>query len=176
MMLTQISPCSGIAGGISTTSPRTSSCVPSPRSAAMNSSAVSSLVSAAVAIGQLPRVSIWNSNIWNFPSLHRPRHLFELRKRTRLLFGKEFAAESDVDVVPGEHLVNRPLAVAVERNVDSQVGKGLPPDPRVEVLTPGIETGTSGPGGFQSSGDSPIATGQDAFQHAPLDVVALHGH
>ena len=44
-------------------------------------------------------------------------------------------------MVPGKHLVDRPFAVAVEGDVNPQLGERLPPEPGIEVFAPRIEPG-----------------------------------
>src|SRR3954453_11308930 len=75
-----------------------------------------------------------------------PGHGLELDHRAVLLLRKVVASVLDVDVVPGEHLVHRPLALAVEGNVDVHILERPPPEPGVEMLGPGVEPRPSAPG------------------------------
>src|SRR5262249_54536479 len=116
------------------------------------------------------------SGIRNSRSSDGPRHGLELDDRAGLLLGEVFAAVLDVDVAPGEDLLDRPLAVAVEGEVDAEVGEGVPQEPGVEVLGPGVEPGAASPGGLERRRHAAVAAGQDALEQAALDVVALDRH
>src|SRR3954463_7695611 len=116
--------------------------------------------------------SIMRSRVQTGPS-NGPGHRFELDDGAVLLLGQVLAPLLDVDVVPGEDLVDRPLPLAVEGDVDAEVLEGLPPELGIEVFGPGVEPGPASPGLLEPGGDAAVAPGQDAFEQAPLDVVAL---
>src|SRR5690349_17563425 len=65
-----------------------------------------------------------------------PGHRFELDDGAGLLLGQVFAPLLDVDVVPGEDLVERALPLAVEGDIDAEFLEGAPPELGVEVLGP----------------------------------------
>src|SRR3954451_3506538 len=106
-------------GDTSTTSPRTSSRGPS-NSISRNCSPVRRarvLVPVVVATrgsSRSPRSSCRIQIISN-----RPGHRLELDDRAVLLLGQVFAPLLDVDMVPGEDLVDGALPLAVERHVDA---------------------------------------------------------
>src|SRR5271165_5577983 len=76
-------------------------------------------------------------------------------------------------MVPGKDFLNRALALAVKRNIDAQIVKGLPPEVGVEMLRPGVEPGPAPPGLLDRGGDPAVAARQDPLQQAALDVVNL---
>src|SRR5262245_9741796 len=129
-----------------TTCPRTSSNRPSPRSEAMNSSAVISLGWATVDKVPLPQFSIRNRES---QGSDRPGHGFGLHQRAILLLGQVVAAVLDPEMVPGEDFLDGPRAVAVERDVDAELGERVPPKLGVEVLGPGVQPRAAAPGGLQ---------------------------
>src|SRR3954463_2809165 len=89
--------------------------------------------------------SIMRSRVQTGPS-NGPGHRFELDDRAVLLLGQVLAPLLDVDVVPGEDLVDGALPFAVERHVDAEILEGAPPEPGVEVLGPGVKLGPPSPG------------------------------
>src|SRR4051812_19914187 len=82
----------------------------------------------------------------------------------------------DVDVVPGQSLLDGPRTVYVEGEVHTEVLECLPPELRPKALVPGIKPGPAPPGFEDDSRHSAVAAGEQAFEHAPLQLVLLDLH
>ena len=61
------------------------------------------------------------------------------------------------------------------RDIDPQIGKGLPPD-RARNTRTSRRAGPAPPGFLQRGSDPAVAARQDALEQAALDVMQLHLH
>src|SRR5579884_2347178 len=105
--------------------------------------------------------------------LFRVGHRLELDDAARLLLLQVLAPLLDVNVVPGQQLAHRPVALRVPGHVDAQVGEGLPPHLRPEALAPAVHATAAPPRLLQGRRHAPVAARQDALQLTQHDVVLL---
>src|SRR5689334_8369189 len=148
-------------GDTSITSPRTSSQGPS-KSISRNCSPVRRARVWVPVVVATRGSSRFPSPPCRFPfRSDRPGHRLELDDRAVLLLGQVLAPLLDVDVVPGEHLVDGALPLAVERHVDAEVLEGAPPELGVVVFGPGVELGPPAPRLLEPGRDATVAPGQD---------------
>src|SRR5262245_27187272 len=96
----------------------------------------------------------------------RIRHHLQLQQDALLLLFEILPALLHVNVVPGEDLGHRPIALRVPGDVDAEVGKGLPPDFGLETLTPAVEPAAAAPAFLERRRHAAIAARQDALQQA----------
>src|SRR5690606_23587965 len=72
-------------------------------------------------------------------------------------FDQVLAADAQADVVPGQPLVERPLAMGVPGRVDAGLGVGGPPDRVVVAFVPAVEASAAAPGRLDDRAQPPIA-------------------
>jgi hypothetical protein len=100
-------------------------------------------------------------------------HDIELDAAFAIFAFEEIAAPFHIHMVPWKHLGNWPFPLGIKRRVDSQFGSRFVPDLGAEMFPPSIKPGSLAPGKFQKRGGAPIATREDSFEEARLDVMVL---
>src|SRR5262249_10443867 len=84
-----------------------------------------------------------------------------------------FAALLDVDVIPGQDLGHGTGALRVPGGVDAEIGKGPPPDVRLEAFAPAVQAAASPPSFLQRRSDPAVTASQHAVEETAFNVMLL---
>src|SRR5665811_2052147 len=86
----------------------------------------------------------------------------------------ELLRHTAAEVLPGQGLVDRDVALGIPDWIETLVGECRPPNLKVEVIVPGIESSALLPCPTDDPAQSPVASPERSFQDRTLRVVPRH--
>ncbi len=104
-----------------------------------------------------------------------------LRLTHQIILRQELPRHGDIKMLPGEQLVNPPLAMSEESGVQSLGGEGIQPGAFAEMFAPGVEFRPVPPGALHHFRHPPVAPAEKAFvkrftRIIPAQAQAMHPH